>query len=90
VRGVLRAVRDRLDVDALALEPSPGTLALNEIGTVEVRLAAAVPLDPYATHRRTGAFLLVDQADGTTLAAGMVGPSPLPALAARAERCRTA
>lgn len=90
VRGVLRTVRDRLDVDALAVEPSPGTLSLNEIGTVEVRLAEAVPLDAYATHRRTGAFLLVDQAEGSTLAAGMVGPSPLPAHASHAERCRTA
>ena len=28
-------------------------------------------LDDYADLRQTGAFLLVDEADGTTLAAGM-------------------
>ena len=31
------------------------------------------PLDPYAAHRRTGAFLVIDPQDGNTLAAGMVG-----------------
>jgi len=30
-------------------------------------------LDPYAVNRRTGSFLLIDPADGTTLTAGMVG-----------------
>ena len=38
-------------------------------------------LDEYATHRRTGGFLLVDPADGTTLAAGMIGATLLDRLA---------
>jgi len=45
-------------------------------------------LDAYAEHRRTGVFLLVDQADGSTLAAGMVGPSVLVAAPEDPERCR--
>ena len=45
-----------------------------------MRLAEPVALDDYADLRRTGAFLLVDEADGTTLAAGMaeLGPAPEP------------
>ncbi|MEV4615381.1 hypothetical protein AB0K43_22750, partial [Kitasatospora sp. NPDC049258] len=32
-------------------------------------------LDEYSANRRTGSFLLIDPADGTTLTAGMVGGS---------------
>ena len=56
--------------------PAPGPLPLNAIGRVRVRLAEPVPLDDYADLRRTGAFLLVDEADGTTLAAGMAERPP--------------
>jgi len=36
-------------------------------------------LERYTTNRRTGAFLVIDPADGGTLAAGLVG-APLPVL----------
>ena len=41
-----------------------------------LRTAEPLALDPYADSRRTGSFLLIDPADGTTLAAGMTGESP--------------
>jgi sulfate adenylyltransferase subunit 1 len=87
VRGILRGVGSRLDVDTLAVDEDVTSLALNEIGTVQVRLAEPVVLDAYAGHRRTGVFLLVDQADGVTLAAGMIGPSVLVATSDEPERC---
>ena len=59
----------------------PRALSLNAIGRVKIRLAEPVVLDDYATHRRTGGFLLVDPADGTTLAAGMIGATLLDRLA---------
>ncbi|WP_281279368.1 hypothetical protein [Streptomyces armeniacus] len=40
---------------------------------VHQRTAEALPIDPYADSRRTGSFLLIDPADGTTLTAGMAG-----------------
>ncbi|HEY0238325.1 MAG TPA: hypothetical protein VGC37_06750, partial [Friedmanniella sp.] len=52
-------------------------LALNDIGRVRISLAAPLPMDPYREHRGTGSFILVDEADGWTLAAGMAGPSSL-------------
>ncbi|WP_448629318.1 sulfate adenylyltransferase subunit 1 [Cellulomonas soli] len=58
----------------------PRTLGLNAIGRVQLRLAEPVVLDDYARHRRTGGFLLVDPTDGTTVAAGMIGPTLLDAL----------
>jgi sulfate adenylyltransferase subunit 1 len=69
---LVAAVAGRLDLDTLADAPADA-LRLNDIGHVRLRLAAPLPVEPYAENRRTGAFLLVDPHDGNTLAAGMVG-----------------
>ncbi|MCZ0209710.1 GTP-binding protein [Streptomyces sp. UMAF16] len=53
----------------------PGRLVANDIGRVVVRTAEPLAVDAYADSRRTGAFLLIDPADGTTLAAGMADGS---------------
>jgi sulfate adenylyltransferase subunit 1 len=47
-------------------------LALNDIGTVRIRLAETIVADAYEVNRSTGAFLLVDEATGATVAAGLV------------------
>ncbi|MFD8569985.1 sulfate adenylyltransferase subunit 1 [Streptomyces sp. NPDC059639] len=46
-------------------------LTANDLGHVVLRTAEPLALDAYAEIRRTGAFLLVDPTDGTTLTAGM-------------------
>lgn len=71
VRGLVSELVDELDVTTMAHEPAPDVLPLNAIGRVRVRLSEPVPIDDYADLRHTGAFLLIDEADGTTLAAGM-------------------
>jgi sulfate adenylyltransferase subunit 1 len=48
------------------------SLAANDLGRVVLRTAEPLALDDYAEVRRTGAFILVDPADGATLTAGMV------------------
>ncbi len=45
-------------------------LALNDIGVVTLLLAQPLAIEDYGTHRRMGAFVLVDPQDGATLAAG--------------------
>jgi sulfate adenylyltransferase subunit 1 len=74
VRTVIDAVLSRLEVST-GLDADPGTggaLALNDIGRVRLRTAEPLALDPYRRHRATGAFLLVDEISGATVAAGMV------------------
>ncbi|MEU8851046.1 GTP-binding protein [Streptomyces sp. NPDC048564] len=46
-------------------------LRANDLGRITLRTAEPLALDDYAVSRRTGAFLLIDPADGTTLTAGM-------------------
>jgi sulfate adenylyltransferase subunit 1 len=73
VKAIVRALDSTLNLETLRREPHPEALHANDIGQVTVRTAVPLPLDDYADHRRTGSFLLVDDADGTTLTAGMVG-----------------
>ncbi|MEU9454369.1 GTP-binding protein [Streptomyces sp. NPDC048277] len=47
-------------------------LTANDLGRITLRCAEPLPLDAYAVSRRTGAFILIDPADGATLTAGMV------------------
>jgi len=73
-RALIEAT-DVLDVQTGGLNPAGG-LALNDIGRVRIRTADPLAMDDYVVNRRTGAFLLLDEASGTTVAAGMAGPLP--------------
>ena len=72
VPAVVRDVVGLLDLGTAAIGPAD-TLGLNDIGLVQLRLAAPVAAEDYVVSRRGGAFLLIDAHDGATLAAGMVG-----------------
>jgi sulfate adenylyltransferase large subunit len=72
VKAIVSAVTDRVDVTSLTAEPV-SELGLNDIGRVGLRVASPLAVEPYAVDRTTGAFLVVDEATGTTLGAGMVG-----------------
>ncbi|MGB8020830.1 MAG: GTP-binding protein [Candidatus Nanopelagicales bacterium] len=70
VRAIVAAITDRLDVDSLE-RVDVDALRLNDIGDVELQLAEPVPLDAYSHVRATGAFLLIDDQTGATVAAGL-------------------
>ena len=71
-RAIISAVDGVLDLDAVRIVPAED-LGLNDIGRLRIRTAESIAAEPYARHRRTGAFLLIDAQSGQTLAAGMVG-----------------
>ena len=73
VKALVRELVDVLDVTTLQRSEAPDALASNDVARVVLRTAEALPLDFYADDRRGGAFLLIDEADGATLAAGLVG-----------------
>jgi len=83
-RAIVSAVDGVLDLDAVQIVPAQD-LGLNDIGRLRIRTAEPIVAEPYARHRRTGAFLLIDAQTGQTLAAGMVG-DPLAGEAAQAEQ----
>ncbi len=71
VAAVVAGIDSRLDVDTLDVHEDADRLVLNDIGEVRLRLAEPVALDPYDALRSTGAFLLIDDHTGSTVAAGM-------------------
>ena len=72
-RVVVTGVDSLLDIDTLAESPAPDVLRLNDIGQVTLRTAESVPVEQFRPGGAVGSLLIVDPADGTTLAAGMVG-----------------
>ncbi|MDP3711172.1 MAG: GTP-binding protein [Mycobacteriales bacterium] len=72
VKALVADLHDRLDVESLT-RSTASELGLNDIGRVTLRVAQPVFTDDYVVDRRTGAFVLVDEATGNTLGAGMVG-----------------
>ncbi|MDA3629119.1 GTP-binding protein [Saccharopolyspora oryzae] len=73
VQAIVTELSARFDEQQLSSVDGPDALQLNEIGRVQLRTAERLPVDAYAASRRTGSFLVIDPADGTTLAAGLIG-----------------
>jgi bifunctional enzyme CysN/CysC len=68
----VESVEHRIDVHTLERETGPTELRLNDIGRVTLRTSAALAVDPYRSNRRTGSFILIDEATNATVAAGML------------------
>ena len=83
-RAIISAVDGILDLDTVQIVAA-SDLRLNDIGRLRIRTAEPIAAEPYARHRRTGAFLVIDSQSGQTLAAGMIG-DPLAGDAEHAEQ----
>jgi sulfate adenylyltransferase subunit 1 (EFTu-like GTPase family) len=71
--AIVDALIDRVDVDTLErTSEATGELTLNDIGRVRLRTSTPLAFDPYALNRRTGSFVLIDEASNETVAAGMI------------------
>ncbi len=73
----------RLDVNTLHRVTDADGLALNDIGRLTLRSQRPLMVDSYRGNRRTGSFILIDEATDQTVAAGMIlardtGPDAAP------------
>ncbi|MCQ4628007.1 50S ribosome-binding GTPase [Corynebacterium sp. CCUG 65737] len=77
VRARVASVDRVIDIDGTASSNSdntaPESFGLNDIAHVTVQTAQELPVEEYAARGAVGNFLLIDQASGNTLAAGLVG-----------------
>ena len=71
IPAMVTKLRHKLDVNS-GEELSASTLAMNEIGSVEIATDSALALLPYSQSREFGNFILVDRGTNQTVAAGMV------------------
>jgi sulfate adenylyltransferase large subunit len=71
-RTMIKDVQYRLDVNSLHRDLETKQLSLNEIGRVQLRTTVPLLCDPYEKNRTTGSFILIDEATGVTVGAGMI------------------
>ncbi|GAB3582426.1 sulfate adenylyltransferase subunit 1 [Calidifontibacter terrae] len=72
-RAIVASLAHQLDVNTLEPIGSPDSLGLNEIGQVSLKLSQPFVADAYADNRTTGSFILIDEATGATVGAGLIG-----------------
>ena len=71
VRASVTSIKHRIDIGSDA-HLAAKTLALNEIGVVNLATAQPVVFEPYAVNRTLGAFILIDPLTFETVGAGMI------------------
>ena len=71
-RALIKDINYRLDVNTLHRDLDADGLGLNEIGRVQLRTTVPLLADPYSKNRTTGSFILIDEATGITVGAGMI------------------
>src|ERR1700683_5258987 len=65
-------VRYRIDVESLRREEDVGTLKLNDLARVHMRLSSPLVFDSYRRNRVTGSLIVIDEATNETVAAGVI------------------
>jgi sulfate adenylyltransferase large subunit len=71
-RALVKDLQYRLDVNSLHRDLDAGELGLNEIGRIQLRTTLPLFVDPYERNRTTGSFILINEATGDTVGAGMI------------------
>ena len=71
VPAFVASIHHRTNIATLAHEDA-STLEMNAIGQVSIELLRPIAIDTYAENRWTGAFILIDTASNSTVAAGMI------------------
>ncbi len=71
-RALVKDIQYRLDVNTLHRDQETKELGVNEIGRVQLRTTVPLLCDSYSKNRDTGSFILIDEASGVTVGAGMI------------------
>jgi sulfate adenylyltransferase subunit 1 (EFTu-like GTPase family) len=71
-RAIVDAIEDRVDVHTLERSAPAQELELNDIGRVRLRTNVPLAFDPYSKNRRTGSFIMIDEASNETVGAGLI------------------
>ncbi len=72
VRGVLKEIQYKLDINSLTRVENVEQLQMNDIARVKLRTAQPLFFDSYRKNRITGSLILVDEGTNETVAAGMI------------------
>jgi sulfate adenylyltransferase large subunit len=70
--AIVDQISDRVDVHTLERTAPAPELQLNDIGTVRLRTSVPLAFDTYSKNRRTGSFIMIDEASNETVGAGLI------------------
>jgi bifunctional enzyme CysN/CysC len=70
--AIVESIEDVVDVHTLQRTQPAEQLALNDIGRVRLRTNVPLAFDAYTSNRRTGSFILIDEASNETVGAGLI------------------
>lgn len=71
VKALVSRIGYRVDVNTLEREPVE-TLKMNDIGRVGFKVQQPLVCDPYPRNHATGSFIVIDEINNNTIAAGMI------------------
>ena len=71
VKGLLDSPQYKINVNSMEREPAD-TFALNEIGRISVKTAQPLAFQPYRFNRAAGSFIVIDESNNNTVAAGII------------------
>lgn len=71
-RAVVKEIVYKVDITNLHRQEGETSLKMNDIARIKLRTTAPVIFDPYRKDRSTGSFILVDESNNNTVAAGMI------------------
>ncbi len=72
VKCAIREIEYKLDIETYEHIPNPNSIKLNDLIKVRLRTAEPLAFDAYRKNRRTGAFILINENSGQTVAGGMI------------------
>jgi bifunctional enzyme CysN/CysC len=71
-RALVKDLHYELNINTLHRNMDPGELKVNEVGRVRLRTTKPLLADEYHRNRITGGFILIDESNYRTVAAGMI------------------
>jgi bifunctional enzyme CysN/CysC len=71
ISGSVTRIRHRIDLETQG-EMSADRLQVNEVGVVNISLAAQVPFEPYSENHDLGGFIVIDRQSNATAGVGMI------------------
>jgi sulfate adenylyltransferase subunit 1 len=72
VRCIVQDVRYKMDINELSRMEDDKEIGMNDIGRIRLRTTAPLFTDEYTKNRNTGSFILIDETNNNTVAAGMI------------------
>ncbi|MCX7638649.1 MAG: sulfate adenylyltransferase, partial [Cyclobacteriaceae bacterium] len=72
VRGILKEIQYRLDINTLQRIEGVEQLRMNDLARVKIRTSQPLLFDSYRKNRITGSMILIDESTNETVAGGMI------------------